>query len=207
MPNRIEYPKTTINSAIAQCAEILNGGGVICVPTDTVYGLICRWDNPNAIERMYSIKVRDIGKPFAVFTDSWNRIEPYLSKPSPMAEKLTHTYWPGALTVLVPVAKECPCSLDGKLGVRSPNYPLITQLVSETRLLIANTSFNLSQEPPLSVLPKEHELYDQVDLVIDAGDLGEPVPSTVCDCTGENPVVLRVGKISQQEILSSWQSS
>lgn len=202
MSNKVHISNSTIDDLVSQFTNIIKDGGVICVPTDTVYGLICAWDNLHSIERMYSIKTRDKGKPFAVFTESWQRLTPYLSKPCPMAEKVTKHFWPGALTVLVSVAENCPCSLNGKLGVRAPNYPLITQLVSETDRLIANTSFNLSQEPPLSVLPGKHELYEKVDLVIDAGDLGEPVPSTVLDCTVDELKVLREGKITEQDILS-----
>lgn len=204
MSKIVHLSNVNINDLVSQCTDIIADGGLICVPTDTVYGLICPWDIPQSTARMYSIKTRDKGKPFAVFTNSWQRITPYLTKPSAIAEKIVHTYWPGALTVLIPVSDDCPCSLDGKLGVRAPNYPLVTQLVLESNTLIANTSFNVSQEPPLSVLPIEHELFDRVDLVIDAGDLGEPVPSTVLDCTGYTPIVLREGKISEQEILSCF---
>lgn len=202
MSNKVNVSNSNIDELVSQCTDIIEDGGLICVPTDTVYGLICPWDNPSSIERMYDIKIREKGKPFAVFTDSYQRITPYITKPSPTAKKIVQSYWPGALTVLVSVADNCPCSLDGKLGVRAPNYQLITQLVSETNRLIANTSFNLSQEPPLSILPSEHELYERVDLVIDAGDLGEPVPSTVLDCTGDEPKVLREGKITEHDILS-----
>lgn len=172
------------------------------MPTDTVYGLVCAWDHPIAIERMYNIKIREHRKPFAVFTDSWRRITPYLSQPCPLAESLTKQYWKGALTVLVPVSNDCPCSMDGKLGVRAPNYPLITRIIAETGTLLANTSFNLSQEPPLSILPQEHELYPLVDLVVDAGKLGNPVPSTVVDCTGDEPVILREGVIKKTKVFT-----
>lgn len=201
MSNYIILNENTFQKTAEQCSVIIQNGGVICVPTDTVYGLICEWDNPIAIERIYDIKFRDRGKPFAVFTDSWQRITPFLARPCPLAETLTAKYWNGALTVLVPVADDCPCSSEGKLGVRSPDYSLISHIIAFTGTLLANTSFNLSQEPALSVLPAEHELFSQVDLVIDAGDLGNPVPSTVVDCTGLEPVILREGVITKHDIL------
>ncbi len=189
----IESELSTV--CLEECLLVLKRGGIVCVPTDTVYGLVCSAQDRNAICRMAEIKSRPEKKPFALFTNHLN-----LSSPCPMAEILANHFWPGPLTIVVPEDVNYPYSFNGSVGLRFPNNEFIQNLLSEWDGCLANTSLNVSGEPPVWGLGGVENVLLKVDLIIDSGQLPEREPSTVVDCTVDPPKILREGTIRQREI-------
>ncbi|MDD3115808.1 MAG: L-threonylcarbamoyladenylate synthase [Victivallaceae bacterium] len=183
--------------AVAAAVEVLQlSGSVILIPTETVYGLVCRWDDVAARERIYRMKMRDGRKPLAMFaadTDALNRCGVMLND---IARRLTARFCPGPITVIAH-------NRDGSTtGFRIPDYPFVQKLMTSLQFPLASTSANLSGHPNArSVVEALAELTEEPDLVIDAGRIpADALASTVVDATGDQPVILRAGPISDQEI-------
>ncbi len=187
-------------SLIEKAAEIIMEGGIVCVPTDTVYGIICSASIPSAIERMAHIKKRPDDKPFALFTPSWERFAEEAVSPNTAAIRLAEKFWPGPLTLVVAAQDECPCVHQGAVGVRCPMDDIVQSILSQCGSLLANTSLNVSGEKPVWSLSGMHEFLDSFDLVIDCGVLPRKSSSTVVDCRKTPPAILREGIITQTDI-------
>ena len=175
------------------------------MPTETVYGLVCAADQEGAIQRMAAIKNRPLDKPFALFSPGWDCIAPYLKHPCPSAELLASHFWPGPLTLVIPVMDETPCSYQGTVGVRFPGNDFLQILLQEWGGLLANTSLNRSGESVVWSLDPSNPLLKELDLIIDGGVLPKRAPSTVVNCAIQPPCVLREGDITQSEILE-WRN-
>lgn len=192
------------------CSRSINQGGVACVPTDTVYGLVCHPRRTDAIERIFQIKQRPKEKPFALFVGS---IERMLQEPVTLSETgraLCRRYWPGSLTIVISAGASCPGVYKGKVGVRCPNHPWLREVMAACGGLLINTSLNKSGEPAVCSLDGLDQLLDETDLVVDGGVLPRRRPSTVVDCTGRVPAVLREGDLSEQDLddwLKTWMSA
>ncbi len=201
------YKYLSLNESAYECLvesiEALRKGWLICVPTDTVYGIICWAERPDAIQSLAAAKGRPQEKPFSLFTDSLDRIEQAGAIISSSAKQLANAFWPGPLTIVVPAKKNCPCEYDGSVGVRSPDHEFLQTLIPRFDGLLVNTSLNRSGEPPVWELKKDSLILSQLDLVLDEGKLAEKPPSTVVDCRKEQIQILREGAISRKE-LEEW---
>ena len=203
---RIEEP-----DAIALALSFLRSGHVIVVPTDTVYGLAADGLNPEAVERLYIIKARPRSQPIPVLLadieDVWFVIR---SLPAP-AHRLARAFWPGPLTLVLPARPELPAVLRGgrdTVGVRIPNHEWLRALIRRLRRPLAATSANLSGQPPaLTADEVTAQIDERVPLILDAGPAPGGQPSTVVDCTGPEPVILRPGPISEEDIRRVWEES
>ncbi len=186
-------------NSLPQALEILQGGGVIAFPTDTVYGLGCRVDSSQSIDRIYQIKERDLAKAIPVLIGDVAHLARVSTGLGGTARKLAARFWPGALTLVVPRNPELPANLSQlpTIGVRMPDHPFALALLRSAGPL-ATTSANLSGLPsPVTARDVLNQLEDRVDLVIDGGSCPGGVPSTVVDCTGVDPRILREGAISR----------
>lgn len=190
----------SFKDCVSTTVKTLADGGVVCVPTDTVYGIVCRADSAASIERMKEIKHRPPDKPFALFVSSWFRIIEEAVKPSNSSEILAKRFWPGALTIVMQAEEKCPCANDGTVGVRCPDTPFLRLVMDSCGGVLVNTSMNRSGEPPVCSLAEIHEILNEVDVVIDAGLLPYRKPSTVVNCAIDPPNVLRAGEIPEAEI-------
>jgi len=185
----------------AQIIEILRKGGVVAVPTDTVFGLVCDARNADAVRKIYELKRRPGDKPLVLFPHRTLDLEK-IAEINEDARKLMENFWPGALTLVVKATSSAPELLVsmGKIGIRVPKHPLLEKLLSELDFPLASTSANISGEPPL--LSKEEVkkiLGARVDYILGEKSLGQ-VPSTVIDVSSERPVILRKGTIPVVEI-------
>ncbi len=214
----VEYPvrhKTIIKhieepDAMALALSFLRSGHVAVVPTDTVYGLAADALNPEAVERLYIIKERPRSQPIPVLLadieDVWFVIRSF---PAP-AHRLARAFWPGPLTLVLPARPELPSILrEGKdtVGVRIPNHDWLRTLIRRLRRPLAATSANLSGHPPaLSAQEVVTSMGERVPLVLDAGPAPGGQPSTVVDCTGSEPVILRSGPVGEKEIRRVWEA-
>ena len=200
MQTYIVLEKTGIESALEICLQALDKDGIVCVPTETVYGLICSEKSKEAVQRLVRLKRRPKDKPFALFTPSWSSLARAPIRSCSVAQKLAERFWPGPLTLVIPAEKDCPCEYNGRVGVRSPDGEFIRALLARRELLLVNTSLNRSGEAPVWRIDPEMEILREVDVAVDQGRLPERSPSTVVDCTVVPPRVLRHGEITEEEI-------
>ncbi len=175
---------------VAAAVEVLCGGGVVIVPTDTVYGVACHPDFPEALERIRAMKGRDAAKPFQLLAASVEAVWKDGAMRSAEAERLA-THWPGALTLVLPTSKGHP------EGYRVPDEPLLQRLLTQCGGLLRCTSVNLSGEPPARDAQEAVEaLGAAVDLVLDGGAAKLGTSSTVAQLTEDGAVrVLRQGEV------------
>lgn len=190
-------------AAIPAVQQVLAGGGLVVFPTDTVYGLAAGLWNPAAIARLYEAKERSANKAIAVLIGAIEQLQQVTPGLTPSASRLAQRFWPGALTLVVPKHPDLPENLSAlpTVGVRMPNHNFARALLRAAGPL-ATTSANISG----AVNPKDaQEVFEQlagrVELIIDGGALTGGVPSTVVDCTTDDPRILREGAIAAQAIL------
>jgi L-threonylcarbamoyladenylate synthase len=172
---------------IEKAAKILKKGGVVIFPTDTVYGIGCRFDNPAAVERIRNIK--GSRQNFPVLISNLKQAH-QLAKINTAALELAQKYWPGGLTIIL--KKQ---SGSGKIGIRIPNHKIAISLIDKLGFPIVGTSANFhSQTPPTSVEELDPRIISLVDFVVN-GKCKEKTESTVVDATTMPVKSLRSGAI------------
>jgi len=188
--------------AIAEACRVVKSGGVVAIPTDTVYGLGCDPRSDKAVGRLFEAKNRQ-AKPVPVLCAS-PEVARKLVELNSAATKLANLHWPGPLTIVAPLKKGSKLShlLDqgsGHLGVRVPRSELCLALARKVGGAITGTSANLSGEPSCRTAAQVVEsLGGRIELVIDGGTL-RGRESTVVKATGETVEVLREGSVRIQE--------
>lgn len=188
--------------ALAHAVDVLQNGGAIVFPTDTVYGLASLPFKEEYVERLYRIKGRNSSRAIAVLISDLNELEFVSLSPSKTALLLAERFWPGPLTLIVPRHPSLPDTLSSlpTIGVRVPNHPVALALLRMTGPL-AVTSANLSGESNTNSAQEAlAQLNGKVHLIIDGGQTPGGIPSTVVDCTSEEVVILRPGPISMDDI-------
>lgn len=193
-----EYP-----NALQHAFDVLNHGGVVGFPTDTVYGLGALPARKDSIERLYTIKGRSRTKAIAVLIADPGDLVKVTQGASRLAQKLAEAFWPGPMTLIAPRHPSLPeiISTTNTVGVRMPDHPVCLGLLRLTGPL-AVTSANLTgEENACTAQEVLEQLKGRFHLLIDGGPTPGGVPSTVVDCTNETPVILREGPISESEIL------
>lgn len=175
---------------VAVAAEIVKTGGVVIVPTETVYGVACHPDFPEALERIRKMKGRDRDKPFQLLASSVESVWAAGAARSPAAEQAAAN-WPGALTLVLPTTK------GHTEGYRVPDLPLLKRLIALCGGLLRCTSVNLSGEPPAKDAREAAAvLGEAVDLVLDGGPARLGVASTVAALGADASVtILRQGSV------------
>lgn len=193
--NRNDGDKEVVEFA----AAFLLKGRVIVYPTETVYGLGCDSTNKKAINRIYEMKGREFDKGLLVLVDSMKMARQYVSF-NKAALKLAKEFWPGALTLILPTTPEGKKVFKSEtLGVRISSCSLATALVKKIARPLISTSANLTGQLAArsgqEVMSLFEPLADQPDLVLDAGALRKSKGSTIIDCSGNTPVILRSGDL------------
>ncbi len=204
----IEVLGTDHPEALDRAISILQGGGLIALPTDTVYGLAADAWNGEAVSKLYEIKSRSELKSIPVLLSGGAAIAEVALEPSARIRVLAAEFWPGPLTIVVDRKIELPSevSATGTVGVRAPNHEFALTLLRKFGPL-AVTSANPSGQPSATTAVQVIEtLRGRVDLVADGGETAGGVPSTVVDITINPPALLRQGPISIESILRVWES-
>ena len=194
--------KTNDPKALVYGQQILQAGGVIAFPTDTVYGLGCLVTETDSIDHLFEIKGRDTNKAIAVLIGNVDHLTRVTVALGDSARRLAKEFWPGALTLIVPRHPGLPTNLSPlpTIGVRMPNHAFAQSLLQINGPL-ATTSANLSGLPsPVTAQDVLDQLADRVDLVLDGGPCPGGVPSTVIDCTGTELRILREGAITRETL-------
>ena len=193
-------------NAIALACDVIRSGGLIAFPTDTLYGLGCDPHLPTALQKIYTAKGRSASKAIPVLVSSPAQLDGLVLGLPDQALRLMEQWWPGALTLVLPKNPDLPPDLTPYpgLAVRMPNHPVALSLLDQAGPL-AVTSANLSdQENPRDALGVLAQLEGLVDLVLDGGELTGGQASTIVDCLGMEPKLLREGPIPFSEILERW---
>lgn len=197
---------TTHPDAITIACEVVHSGGLIAFPTDTLYGLGCDPHLPTALQKIYAAKGRAMTKAIPVLIGHKEQLASLVSNLPRQAGRLMEQWWPGALTLVLPKHPGLPPELTPYpgLAVRMPNHPVALSLLDKTGPL-AVTSANLSDhENPQDAQGVLAQLDGLVDLILDGGKLSGGQASTIIDCMGSEPKLLREGPIRFSEILERW---
>lgn len=196
-----------INSfeSIREALRIIEAGGLVAFPTDTVYGLAADVHSETAIDRIYQAKGRDMAKAIPVLINNFDQINQVALDLPDSARRLADRFWPGALTLIVPRLPDLPENLSSSLtvAVRMPNYPPVQTVLQHCGPL-AVTSANLSgQANPLTAEDVFNQLGGRIDLILDGGPVTGGVPSTIVDCSVDPVVITRHGAISDEAIFAT----
>ncbi|HWQ84583.1 MAG TPA: L-threonylcarbamoyladenylate synthase [Anaerolineales bacterium] len=192
----------TITAAVKQALQVLERGGLVAFPTDTVYGLAASAFDTHGIDRLFQAKERQIEKAIPILLASPADLEQVTLDMPAHARILAQRFWPGPLTLVVPRHPALPenISPSSTIGVRMPDHPVALAILRASGPL-AVTSANLSGFPSSTNASQVfNQLDGRVDLIIDGGNTSGGIPSTVVDCTGPAPKVLREGPLSKTDL-------
>ena len=184
--------------------EILRSGGIVALPTDTVYGIAVALDTPGGIERLFHVKHRPLDKGIALLLESATQAAT-IGVIGPGATLLADACWPGGLTLVVPQRTDValPDVLTGvapTIGLRVADHPAPRALAGAVGPLpttSANVSGQVEARDPAGIL---EQLGDSIDLILDGGPARGGPASTVVDCSGERPRVVREGAIPARRL-------
>jgi len=184
---------------MARAARVVADGGLVVLPTDTVYGLVCDARQPKAVERIYQVKQRDRSLPLALLLHDMSQVTTYAQQAPELAIRAMQHFWPGALTVVVRDRSEATAAVRARkdtVGLRLPAHVVPRLVAGGLGGALASTSANRSTHPaPVTAEEALAELGGLVPLVLDAGRAGLGEESTVVSFAVSPPRVLRLGAV------------
>jgi L-threonylcarbamoyladenylate synthase len=192
----------TSKEAIPQALEILENGGLVAFPTDTVYGVGALVFDAAAVESIYAAKNRPVEKAIPILIGGPEDLDKVTTEIPPIAATLAARFWPGPLTLVVPKHPNLPdvVSTAPTVGVRVPDHPIARALL-RTAGPMAVTSANISgSDSPKTAEEVSRQLNGRIPLILDGGETPGGVPSTVVNCLGTEPVILREGPVTLKNI-------
>ena len=182
----------------------LKRGGVVAIPTDTLYGLAASAVDPEAVSRVFEIKGRPGGMAMPVLLADPQDLDLYATEVPGVARDLANRFWPGPLSLVLTRSEAMPDAATAggnTVALRVPNHPVPRAIARRLGAPITGTSANPSGQPAATTASKVREqLGDAVDLVVDAGESPIGEGSTILDVTGPSLVALRVGTVSIADI-------
>jgi L-threonylcarbamoyladenylate synthase len=191
-------------ATISRAAKLLKEGGVIIMPTETVYGIAANALDPAAVKRVFRVKGRPPENPLIVHVCSLDQARSLVSEWNDASQALVERFWPGPLTLVLPKADSVPLEVTGGLStvaLRMPSHPVALAIIRGADCPVAapsaNRFMNLSATRPEHIDP---ELARSVDLIVDGGPCEVGLESTVVDMTGSPPRILRPGGVSRGQI-------
>lgn len=190
---------------IVDAAKILQQDEVVAFPTETVYGLGANATSDTAVEKIFEAKGRPSDNPLIVHISNKEQLEGLVEEIPVDASKLIDAYWPGPLTIIFKnkenvFSERVTAGLD-TVGIRMPDHPVALSIIEASGLPIAAPSANRSGKPsPTTAQHVIDDLEGRIAGVVDGGETGVGVESTVVDCTGEIPVILRPGGITKEQL-------
>lgn len=197
-----ELISTENECAIPHAVDVLQHGGLVAFPTDTVYGLATLPFNAEYVERLFSAKGRSNTRAIAILIGDYNDLKKVVQQFDDRAMQIARHFWPGPLTMVVPKLNSLPdvLSQDGTIGVRMPDHPIALGLLREIGPL-AVTSANISGEENTNTAKEvQRQLAGRVHLILDGGRTAGGIPSTVLDCISPSLKILRQGPVTLDEI-------
>ena len=196
----IKITEESLDRAAREAADVWRRGGLVAFPTETVYGLGGNGLDACASRRIYAAKGRPSDNPLILHIADRSQLEPLVQEIDEKAEALMKAFWPGPLTLVFRRSALVPPETSGGLdtvAVRMPSHPVAARLLAQAGLPIAAPSANLSGRPsPTSVSHVIQDMNGRIDLIIDGGDSGIGLESTIVDLTDRVPTLLRPGYIT-----------
>ena len=196
--------QTFLTTSPEKAAEYIKRGGIVAFPTETVYGLGASLFNENAIARLFKVKKRPTDNPLIVHISSVDQIGELVAGIPVRAEKLINAFFPGPLTIVLyrsgKVSSIATAGLD-TIGIRMPRLEIANTFLSACGVPVVAPSANISGRPsPTKWQAVSEDMFGKTDCILqgEAAEIG--LESTVVDCTGEEPLVLRQGAISIEEL-------
>ena len=192
------------SAAVKRAAELLRAGEVVALPTETVYGLAANALDAKAVAKIFQIKGRPANNPIIVHVAGNEMAKRCVENFPPLAEKLSKSFWPGPLTLVLPRAKKIPDNVTAggeTVGIRWPSHPFIQAVIRECGFPLAAPSANLSNQ--ISPTNAEHvraQLGGKIPLIVDGGQSQVGIESTVLDLTVSPPQILRPGMIHAESL-------
>ena len=198
-------PKSATPDTLSEAAQLLRAGRLVAFPTETVYGLGADATNGEAVAAIFAAKNRPSFNPLIIHVADAD-VAADLVEFDDRARLLAGTFWPGALTLVLPRKENCPVSLLAGAGletlaIRVPDHPTARALLKAVSRPIAAPSANRSGEvSPTTASHVAQSLGEAVDLIIDDGPCAVGVESTILDLSGPSPVLLRPGGVTENDI-------
>lgn len=189
---------------LLEAAEVLRNGGLVAFPTETVYGLGGNALDEKAAGKIYAAKGRPSDNPLIAHISCMEELEPLVREVSTAGKRLAERFWPGPLTLVFPKSEKVPYGTTGgleTLAVRMPSDPVANRLIRLAGIPVAAPSANTSGRP--SPTTAEHvwqDLAGKIEMIVDGGPVGIGLESTIVDISGDEPVILRPGAITQEMI-------
>ena len=190
------------DAELAEAAEILRNGGLVAIPTETVYGLGANALDESASKKIYEAKGRPSDNPLIAHISCMDELSALVSEIPEAGRKLAEKYWPGPLTMVFPKKEIVPYGTTGGLetvAIRMPSDPVANRLIKLAGVPVAAPSANTSGRP--SPTKAEHVVEDmngKIEMIIDSGEVGIGVESTIVDVSGKVPMLLRPGAITME---------
>ena len=189
---------------MARVAAVIRGGGLVAIPTDTLYALAADPFNPVAVDRVFAAKGRAEGQAVALVAADAVQVTARIGALTKMGSRLADRFWPGPLTILmtVPAALAPAVSAGtGSVGVRVPDHGVPRELCRLTASPLVATSANRSGRPPSNDADEvAAALGDSIDLLVDSGPTPGGAPSTIVDARDAAPRLIREGAIAWERI-------
>jgi L-threonylcarbamoyladenylate synthase len=204
-----DAPPDLVTTDVGRALAAIRAGGLVAIPTETVYGLAADITDVTAVARIFEVKGRPTTHPLIVHLASADDLDEWAQGPPPAARRLASTAWPGPLTVIVPRASRIPAEVTGggdTVGLRVPAHPLTQELLVRSGTALAAPSAN--RFGAVSPTSAEHVLHDLGallepgrDVILDGGPSPIGVESTIVDCTVDPPQILRAGGVPSEQVV------
>ncbi|MEU1449950.1 L-threonylcarbamoyladenylate synthase [Streptomyces mirabilis] len=195
---------TARTSDIEKAAGVLRAGGLVALPTETVYGLGANAEDPAAVARIFQVKGRPPSHPLIVHIGGAEQLDDWVEDVSATARLLAERFWPGPLTLVLRRGRRVPLEATGGLetvAVRVPDHPVALALLSAFGGGVTAPSANrFGSVSPTTADHVRAELGDAVDFVLDGGPCEVGVESTIVDATAEIPSILRPGGVTREDL-------
>ena len=187
-------------NGINKIVNAYENGQIIAYPTDTVYGIGCNPFNKDSVSKIYDIKNREGEKRFPILGFSKKELEKIVEF-NTIAEKISEKFWPGQITMLLPIRKEITqrISNNGKLAVRVPNNECVLSILEKCKLIVG-TSANISGEKSILDSNECKTKLPEIDILVNGGKITSLGESTIIDFIEDQLKVIREGSISKQDI-------
>lgn len=191
---------------LKKAAEILNTGGTVIFPTETVYGLGANALDENAAQKIYEAKGRPSDNPLIVHISQFNELDKLVKDIKDRDIKLMKAFWPGPITFILPKTEIVPYKTTGGLetvAVRMPSDEIARKLIELSQVPIAGPSANISGRPsPTNGKDVVEEMSGRVDAIVVSDNSNIGLESTVVDLTGDKVMILRPGKVTKEDLES-----
>ena len=189
---------------VQRAAQLLRDGGLVGIPTETVYGLGANGLNPEAVARIFQAKGRPQDNPLILHIPSAEHLERYCEEIPDSAYALARTYWPGPLTMILrrkPIVPDVVTAGLDTVGMRCPSHPLCRAILEAADVPVAAPSGNTSGRPsPTAAAHMWEDMNGKIDAIVDGGPCSVGVESTIVDLTERTPRLLRPGGITLEQL-------